>query len=49
MKQFLFDEFDIVVCLATIHNYLSAAGWSRKVARRRATVTVALTTMTCHY
>jgi transposase len=36
MKQFLFDEFDIVVCFATIHNYLSAAGWSRKVARRRA-------------
>ena len=36
MRQFIFDEFDIILCSATIHAYLKEAKWSRKVVRRRA-------------
>src|SRR5947208_16406233 len=36
MAWFLYDEFDLIVSLATIHDTLSRLRWSRKTTHRKA-------------
>jgi transposase len=36
MQDFLYDEFDVQVSIATVHNTLERARWSRKAVKARA-------------